>query len=253
MNTIRTFLKKFEQHRSKILFTLFLFGCAWITVHFLSIFAIPESEYNFLGTTKTVSLAPGKPVMQYFTARQNNLNQIRVVTGKWNNIQHDEFVLFELADANCETAIASKKMTQSVQKQGAYTIFSFPIIPHSAGKKFCFRATFVANEPRTKGKPALAATNNPDPKLNDRILVDTNKNKICEGQTLKLRPAYTNGSLLSNLHELLGRISQYKPALLKGWPIGTIFLLVIFGSVALAGILSTNTATKTKRVREKVL
>jgi len=253
MNSLRTLLKKLERYRSKILFTLFLFWYAWITAHFLSTFAIPESGYNFLGTTKTVSLAPGKPIIQYFTARQNNLKQIRVITGKWINIQPGEFVLFELADANCETVIASKKMTQSIRKQGTYTIFSFPIIPHSVGKQFCFRATLVAQEPRTKGKPTLAATNHPDPKLNDRVLVDTNKNKIYKGQTLKLRPAYTNGNLLLDTRELLDRLSQYKPAFLKGWPIGIIFLLVISGSVALAGILSTNTATKTKRVRERVL
>lgn len=248
MSALQIFSEKIKQYQSKILFGLFLLGCTWVTAHFILSFAIPESGYNFLGTTKTISLAPGKPVIQHFTTRRDNLEQIRLVTGKWDNIQSGEYVLFELADAKCETVIASKRMTQSVQKQGAYTIFPFPIIPHSAGKQFCFRATFVAQEPRTKGKPTLTATNRPDTKFDDRVLVDTNKNKIYKGQTLKLRPAYTNGNLLLDTRELLDRLSQYKPPLLKGWPIGIIFLLIIFGSVALAGILSANTAEKTKRM-----
>lgn len=230
-DTISRTIANLQKHYASLFLTvIFFIGCAIIAFHFFSTFAIPESDYNFTGKTKTVSLAPGKPIIQYFTAKRSNLKQIRVVTGNWKNIQRNEYVLFELADATCESVIANEKMTLSAQKQGTYTVFSFPVIPDSAGKKFCFRATFVAQEPRTDGKPTLSATNDSSSQFTDRILIDSNKNKTYENQTLKLRPAYTNGNLFSDLHELLNRISQYKPAPLKGWLIIIFFFLFILGS-----------------------
>lgn len=216
-----------------ILITLFLLGIIAIFLTFLGGFGLGESGYNFLGKTKKVTLAPGEPVMQTFTAHENNLYQIRVVMGK-TDLQGKDTLEFRLLDETCQNELALTTYTDKPNKQGAYTIFSFPAIQNSKGKQFCFVVMYSSEENRKSEKPYLSATDAPDSVFADRTLTDTNKNKVYPSQTLFLRPAYTGGSLTDDLWNLVNRLSQYKPEFLKDWSIVVLFTILIVGSIDLA-------------------
>lgn len=215
-----------------ILIAMFLLGVVGIFWTFLSDFGIGESGYNFLGKTKKVTLSPGMPVSQTFTARENGLHQVRVVLGN-ASIRRGEHIGFQLMDEACATGIASVDFSGKPGKQGAYTVFPFEAISDSMGKRYCFVATYSSDENRKGDKPYLSATDDPDPAFADRTLVDSNKGKAYESYSLFLRPAYTEGSLRADLGTLLDRLSQYKPGFLKGWPITALFTILVIGSITL--------------------
>lgn len=215
-----------------ILIMIFLLGIVGIFWTFLSDFGIGESGYNFLGKTKKVTLSPGMPVSQTFTAHENGLHQVRVVLGN-ASIRRGEHIGFQLMDEACATEIASVNFSGEPGKQGAYTVFPFEAISDSMGKRYCFVATYFSDENHKGDKPYLSATDDPDPAFSDRTLVDSNKGKTYESHSLFLRPAYTGGSLRADLGTLLDRLSQYKSGFLKGWPIAAIFTILVIGSIAL--------------------
>lgn len=215
-----------------LLITIFLFGIVGIFWTFLSDFGIGESGYNFLGKTKKVTLSPGMPASQTFTAHENGLHQVRVVLGD-ADIRRGEHIGFQLMDEACATEIASVDFSGEPSKQGAYTVFPFEAISDSMGKRYCFVATYFSDENRKGDKPYLSATDDPDPTFSDRTLIDSNKERTYESHSLFLRPAYTEGSLSADLDTLLDRLSQYKPGFLKGWPIAALFTILVVGSIAL--------------------
>ncbi|MFZ3031837.1 MAG: hypothetical protein WA082_02270 [Candidatus Moraniibacteriota bacterium] len=229
MKKITEFTKKYEKG---ILFTVFLFGIVSIFWTFLASFGLGESGYNFLGKTKKVTLAPGAPVTQTFTAHENNLSQVRFVMGNVV-LQNNDFLEFRLLDEACSGTIAVKKFDTKPNEQGAYTIFAFTPVVNSKERTYCFSATYFSDEDRKGDKPYLSATTVPELIFSDRTLTDTNKNKVYPSQTLFLRPAYTSGSLLGDLSNLVNRLSQYKPEFLKGWSIAVLFMILVIGSIAL--------------------
>ncbi len=222
--------KKYEK---QILFTVFLFGIVGIFWTFLSSFGLGESSYNFLGKTKKVTLSPGAPVTQTFTAQENNLYQVRVVMGNVN-LQDDDRIEFRLMNEGCLDTIATRDFHGKPSEQGVYTVFEFPSLTDSLYQYYCLAVTYFSNENRKGEKPYLSATDVPNPIFSDRTLTDTSKNKVYPGRTLFLRPAYTDGSLLGDLSRLVERLSQYKPGFLKGWTIVALFTILIIGSIILA-------------------
>lgn len=225
-----------EKYEKEILFTVFLLGIVAIFWTFLSSFGLGESGYNFLGKTKKLTLSPGSPVTQTFTAYENNLSQIRFVMGNVH-IQDDDHLEFRLMDETCQNTLASEKFYRKPDEQGAYTIFAFPAIPNSQGKSYCFVATYLSDQNRKGEKPYLSAIDEPDPVFSGRILTDTNKGKIYASQTLFLRPVYTSGSLVSDLWQLIERLSQYKPAFLKGLTLQILLVTVVTGTLFLGIVI----------------
>lgn len=237
MKKISEFIKKYEKW---ILFTVFLFGVASILWTFLANFGLGESDYNFLGKTKKVTLAPGMPVLQTFTAKENNLYQVRFVLGN-ASLRHGEHIDLALMDGACTQIIAITEFTTQPTKQGAYTVFSFPPIPTSRDTRYCFAATFFSDNSKKGEKPYLSATDIPDPVFADRTLTDSNKGKTYDSHTLFLRPAYTKGSLWEDLRVLESRLSKYKPLFFKGIMLPVALLLVIL-STSLAYMISRSTS-----------
>lgn len=222
---------------SKLLFALFLIGIIGIFSAFLIDFGLGESGYNFLGKTKKVTLSPGAPVTQTFTAKQNNLYQIRVVLGN-ADIKRGESIEFRLMNETCTETFATTNFFSKPRQQGAYTVFSFSTLPDSKERHYCFMATYFSDENRKGDKPYLSAIDEPDLAFADRTLTDSNKNKVYESQTLFLRPAYTTGSLVSDLWKLVQRLSQYKPSFLQGWSMAVLFGALLTGSVVFAFCLA---------------
>lgn len=215
-----------------LLLTGFIAGLMGIFGTFLTHFGLGESDYNFLGKTKKVTLAPGMPVFQTFTAKKDNLHQVRFVLGNVS-LRHGEHIDLALMDGACTQIIATGEFDTEPTKQGAYTVFSFPPIPTSRDTRYCFAATFFSDNSKKGEKPHLSATDIPDPIFSDRTLTDSNKGKTYDSHTLFLRPAYTKGSLQADLGSLLERLSQYKPEFLKGWPIVFLFIILLVGSIGL--------------------
>lgn len=230
---MKKYIELIQKHEKRILFAVFLCGIVGIFWTFLASFGLGESGYNFLGKTKKVTLSPGAPVTQTFTAHENNMHQIRVVLGR-ADIKRGEYIEFRLLDEACQESFSTETFHSEPQLQGVYTPFSFPAIAESQDKKYCFSATYFSEENRKGEKPYLSATDVPDPIFSDRILTDTNKNKVYPSQTLFLRPAYTSESLTGDLSRLVDRLSQYKPMFLKGGSIVILFTILIIGSIALA-------------------
>lgn len=227
-----------------LLLTGFFTGVVGIFGTFLTNFGLGESGYNFLGKTKKVTLAPGMPVLQTFTAKENNLSQIRFDLRNVNLASGDHIDL-TLMDGTCTQILTTTAFTKKPHTQGAYTVFSFPPIPTSRDTRYCFSATYFSDTNRKGEKPYLAATDIPDPVFADRTLTDSNKGKTYAGQTLFLRPAYTSGSLSEDLKGLEYRLSQYKPAFFKGIMLPLAFLLVLLSTI-LAYSLSDSILRKDK-------
>lgn len=212
-----------------LLLTGFIAGLMGIFGTFLTHFGLGESDYNFLGKTKKVTLAPGMPVFQTFTAKENDLYQIRFVLGNVN-LRRGEHIDLTLMDSACTQIITTGEFNTEPTMQGAYSVFSFPPIPTSRDTRYCFSVTFFSDISKKGERPYLSATDIPDPVFSDRTLTDSNKGKTYESQTLFLRPAYTSGSIWGDLRVLENRLSQYKPAFFKGVMLPLAFLLVILST-----------------------
>lgn len=226
-----------EKYEKEILFTVFLFGIVGIFWTFLASFGLGESGYNFLGKTKKVTLSPGAPITQTFTAHENNLSQVRFVMSNVE-LQKNDFLEFRLLNKTCDSTIAMKRFRTKPNEQGAYSVFTFPTITDSKDQDYCFSVTYFSDENRKGEKPYLSAIDEPDPVFVDRTMTDTNKGKIYPSQSLFLRPAYTTGSLTEDLSRLVERLSQYKPTFLKDWRVICLFGALLIGTILLASYLT---------------
>ena len=220
-------------HLPKIIFALFLTGIVAIFFAFLANFGLGESGYNFLGKTKKVTLSPGSPVTQTFTAHENYLSQIRVVFGNVH-LRTGDTIELSLLDESCHEILFTTTFKKKPREQGSYTPFSFLPISDSKQKRYCFMAMYSSDENRKGEKPYLSATDDPDPRFSDRTLTDYNRDKVYPSQTLFLRPAYSNGSLSGDFSILLDRLSQYKPDIFNTWTLIVLFSVFMIGCVALA-------------------
>ncbi len=218
-----------KKYETMILTTAFLIGLAVIFGTFFADFGLGESGYNFIGKTKKITLSPGEPVTQTFTAHDNGLYQLRIVLGN-TDLQQDESIALRLLDGACRETIATDFRRES-RKQGAYTVFSFPVLSDSRDKQYCFSATYDSPENRKGDKPYLSAIDEPDIAFADRTLTDSGKGRTYPSQSLFLRPAYTQGNTLDDIWELENRLSQYKPAFVKGsmLALGTFSVLFSLG------------------------
>ncbi|TXH00608.1 MAG: hypothetical protein E6R05_06805 [Candidatus Moraniibacteriota bacterium] len=228
-------------HSTNVLFTIFTLGIVAILWTFFSQFGLGESGYNFLGKTKKIALSPAKPVTQIFTAHEDNLNQIRFVLGNADIWPTDQ-LSFELLDQDCQQTLRSATFRHKPLQQGTYTVFSFDPITDSKNQRYCFQAIFTSPSNRKGEKPYLSATQASSPLFADRILTDTNKNKVYPAQTIFLRPAYTQGSVLKNLAALENRLSQYKPLWIKE-KILLLGIIWILFSIALGYMISRERET----------
>ena len=221
--------KKFTNERS-LLTALFVGGLLWIFSSFLSDLSFPDSSYHFLGSTKQAKLDSGKPITQIFTSKENNLNQIKIIVGN-TDLWLTEKIVFELADAFCETTIARDTMTIFTPESHIYYHFNFPAIPDSAGQTYCFRVTYFSSFDRGSDRPSLGASEGEA--FVGQSYFNSGTQRLYEDRTLQMRPGYGSGSLLNDLEQLNNRISQYKPAFLKGTALTLIFATCIAGTLLL--------------------
>ncbi len=220
----------FLKNSKYILIGFFLFALLVIFYFFLANLAFPESDYNF-ETGGSAKLYPGLPAFQTFTAKDDNLSQIKIAL-KNSSIKTGEGIVFELADENCANVLATDEI-KNYSVVGTFYRFNFAKIKDSRDKKYCLRATFFSN--RKGDYPEISISKSET--FKDSVFTNKGKNKTYQGRTLIFRPAYKNKNILQNLQELNQRMSQYKPWFLKNVYLSAIILLIIILSIVLVLLL----------------
>lgn len=225
--------KKLKNGRGWIL-ALFIVGLLWIFGSFFANLSFPDSSYNFLGATNKVKLDPGKPVTQIFTAKENNLDQVKVVLEN-TGLRTGEKIDFELMDATCEKMLAQNIYHFYNFSPFIYYRLTFPAIPDSAGQTYCFKVTYFSPFDRGSDRPYLGASEGEQ--FAGWSYTNEGNNRTYENRTLQMRPSYSAGNFLGDLSRLSDRISQYKPEFLKGSALTLIFCAFIVGTISLLWLL----------------
>lgn len=222
-------LKKLRSARTWLI-TIFVLGLIWIFGSFFMDLSFPDSSYNFLGATNKVKLDSGKPVTQHFVAKENNLNQIKVILQN-AEIQQGEKINFELMDADCENTLAISTHRSYHSSPFIYYRFRFAEITTSAGQTYCLRITYYSPLDRGSERPYLGASEG-EP-FTGWSYFNEATNRVYENRTLQMRPSYGSGSFLGDLQQLNNRLSQYKPEFLKGASLTLLFLAFLIGTISL--------------------
>ncbi len=231
MKTPIRFLRK---QAMKILGAFFVGGLLWIFGSFFANLSFPDSSYRFLGSTKQAKLDSGKPITQIFTGEENNLNQIKIIIGDLD-LQPMEKIVLELAEASCETTLARDTLTFLTPKPHIYYHFNFSPLPDSAGQTYCFKVTYFSPFDRGSDRPYLGASEGEQ--FAGWSYTNEGNNRTYENRTLQMRPSYGSGNFLGDLGRLNDRISQYKPAFLKGPVLTLIFCAFIVSTILLLWLL----------------
>ena len=217
-----------------VLGMLFVGGLLLISFSFYNTLSFPDSSYNFLGKSGKAKLDSGKPITQVFTAKENNLDQIKVVIGNFDLIFRER-IDFELADPACETVLARQSADFLPPDPQIYYRFNFPAIPDSASQKYCFRVTYFSPVDRGSDRPYLAISEGEQ--FRGQSYYNEGNGRIYENRTLQMRPAYTTGSFPGDFSRLNDRISQYKPNFAKGWGLTLLFGTFLLGTLAFIWLL----------------
>jgi len=232
---MKTLIRFIEKQAIKILGILFIGGIAWIFGSFFAHLSFPDSSYNFSGKTYQEKLKSDQPVTQTFRAKENNLNQIKIIVGN-SNIQPGEKIVFELADALCEKTLAQNTYRFYDIPPFIYYHFTFPPIPDSIGQIYCLKVTYSSSVDRKSDRPYIGASGGEQ--FRGQLYINEGNQRISENRTLQMRPAYGTGSLFGDLKQLNNRLSQYKPEFLKGTGLTLIFSLFFIGTMALVWLLA---------------
>lgn len=210
-------MKKYLTPKKLLLFfaAILLIAVFW---KFFSLLSFPDSGI-LLQKGKIIKLRPEATLTQKFSANRNNLAKIEVLLkGSGVKYENGDKVAAKIADENCQKILREGELKDSFLEIQNLHEFSFEPIPDSAGKEFCFLATFLPKKLGTKSLQFYTAGEE-------------------TGQPYSIRPVYKNSSIIQDLSELNQRISQYKPWFLKHYFLDVIFLVFIISSIGLVVIL----------------
>jgi len=212
---------------------IFIVGLLFIFISLINKLSFPDTSYNFLGTTGKAKLDPGAPVTQVFTAKENNLNQIKVLLEN-SDMKFGEKIVFSLDDSSCNYTIAEKTYNFLDLSPFIYYRLRFPEIPDSAGRAYCLKITYFSPYDRGSDRPYIGASEGEQ--FTGWSYANSGNGRIYENRTLQMRPSYGTGSFWRDIERLADRLSQYKPVLLKG------FVLEIISATFILGTLFLGTA-----------
>ncbi len=205
---------------------------AMIAWKFFGILSFSDSSLNFEGESKQEKLYPNSQIIQKITAMENNLNQINISINKFSADFREKIVL-EIADENCGQIIAQSKIDAFSWNSPGYEKFRFKTISDSKDKTYCLKFAYVPFEKEQDKKAYISSY-----PAEGSSYVNTGKSiEEQKNRTLKLKPAYENGSVWKNFSQLTDRISQYKPDFLKGTILEIIFILSLIILIILVLII----------------
>ncbi len=179
---------------------------------FVRDFGLPDSTWP-LDKGERVTLSPGESLTQTFTARRGGLSKVEILFGKFTLKNSDRLTL-ELRDERCEDVLARRELQdESFDSEHTYA-FVFDRVEGSVDETYCFRAGFESSREVAKDKAPRFFTDRVS--AAEPYLLEGDVGTFPGTGPIAIRPGYRNASLLADLSELTDRISQYKPAFLKG-------------------------------------
>lgn len=188
----------------------------------------PDSTIKFLGESKRVELAPGKPVTQVFTISENGLAGFQLFMSD-TDLALSESLEFTLLDPTCSTEIRKMTRTAFALPVTRELRFTFDPIEDSLGNSYCLSVRFDDGPKAQSDRPSIRATENES--FENESYTDTGKNKTYIGRTLQVRPLYSEPSYGSRFQQLENRLSQYKPILFKGYVLAIGALTLLLGMI----------------------
>ena len=217
----------------KILLTILGILVVLIGYRFVVNVSFPDSSI-VLEKGDLFRLLPKQSLSQTFTANRDGLHEIEFLL-RTPGVRQGDTVDMTLADATCTGTLRAGTLDVPFLNSDNLYVFAFPRITDSAGKRYCVTATLHAGNKTTKYVQFFTT----EADVLGAPLTDRSTETAMDGRALSMRPAYVNGSFAADMNELTERISQYKPAFLKGAIIATIAVAVAILSIALVVILIT--------------
>lgn len=186
--------------------------CAWVFIDQLS---FPQPSRNFIGDTKRAELSVNGPITQVFRIRENGLEGFQVFMGD-TDLALGERIDFTLMDTSCATTINQMRRTMFSLSAIRDVRFMFPTISDSADRQYCLSIEYHPGFMKKKERPYIRVTE--DEQSKDISYTDHGKEKTYVGRTLQVRPLYApmDGTVTARIMVLENRLSQYKPAFIKG-------------------------------------
>ncbi len=221
-----------------------------IAIGLVLIFGSFLGQLNFTDTSQQlerggrVEIIDGDVVEQRFIAKQNGLNNLRILFGN-KKLQEYNSVKFILADGNCQRKISEKVLRGEYDFDSNYLYnFYFPKIKNSKNKEYCLKIKLETEKKwSTWRKIKSKIWKNKKIKMQKVRLFEgigeNNSNKVKhyimknrsdkikdEGQfPVFFQPSYKKKNIWQDFSQLNQRISQYKPWFLKGKYLTIILLL----------------------------
>lgn len=207
---------KISFNKIVLLFAAILFiAVFW---RFFDLLSFPDSDI-VLQKGIVVKLRPEATLTQKFSASENYLAKVEVLLrGSGVKYKDGDKVTTKIADENCQTILREGELKDSFLETQNLHEFEFEPIADSAGKEFCFMATFLPKNEKTKSLQFFTIGEE-------------------ENQPYSIRPVYKNSSITQDLSDLNQRISQYKPWFLKHFYLDVIVILFLATSAAIVVIL----------------
>lgn len=199
--------------------TKVMFSIGLVTIWLLTFFYqlhFPDSSQNFLGETKRVELSPNGAITQVFTATRNGLEGFQIFMGD-TDLNLGERIDFTLLDSSCQNILSQSSRT-SLSPQILRDIrFIFPVLPNSKNVAHCLSIEYRPGLIKKKERPYIRVTENEQ--FSDVSYEDHGKDKIYTSRTLQVRPIYApeDSGISGRFMELENRLSQYKPAFMRGY------------------------------------
>jgi hypothetical protein len=213
---------------SWLLLGLFAFCLLLVLVPFFERLSFPN-KYRFFETDDRISLGPNEPIMQIFTATENNLSQIKILMRN-DKVLRGEKLIVSILDENCQETIRESSLSRPNYAPKQYDFFTFEPISDSQNKKYCLNLLWQAEKKR-KDQPNVSImekTGNPE----DTFTVKDKKNKTHSEESIVFHPGYEKNSFGENIQELARRMSAYKADFLKSSN-----LILIFSAFLILTIL----------------
>lgn len=196
--------------------TFFLTGLVGVTVFtFIDQIRFPDSSQNFLGDTKRAELSVNGPMTQVFQARENNLEGLQVFMGD-TDLSLGERIDFILSDPSCHKVFARESRSPLSLPSTRDIRFLFPTLSESRDKYYCLSVEYHPGFMKKKERPYIRVVE--DEQSKDLSYTDHGKDKVYPGRSLEIRPIYApeKNTTANRIIALENRLSQYKPAFMKG-------------------------------------
>lgn len=202
-----------------IIAVLFLAGFLGVLAIFWNRLAFPD-DFRFFGSDDKQHLIPGEPIAQTFTASDDNLAQLKILTGNIEKMKSSEKFTVSIFDENCQNSLRTADFLWPFHSPKQYDIYALDPIPESGGKKYCL-VLLYESEVENEDSPfvrIMEKTGNPD-----EYFLNLASGEKFYGQSMIFRPKYKKESVTQTLDEFSRRLGAYKADYLKGENIIYIF------------------------------